>query len=120
MKWVGPNIQGGSIMTISEPKFRVGQHIFYDGKVREIKNILGYQIPDESREIINGGWSYKITGGYMDKGENVMEYELSGDINEEYQRMQNRVLSMKNDLDKMLQRYHGYLLDIDRLINKKD
>ena len=106
-------------MTISEPKFSVGQHIFYDGEVREIKNIIGYQIPDESREI-NGGWSYKITGGYMDKGVSVMEYQLSGDINEEYKRMQNRVFGMKNDLDKMLQRYHEYLLDIDRLVNKKD
>ena len=106
-------------MTISEPKFKVGQYVFYDGEVREIKNILGYQIPDESREI-NGGWSYKITGGYMGKGESVMEYQLSGDIEDEYQRMQNRVLSMKNDLDKMLQRYHEYLLDIDRLVNKKD
>ena len=107
-------------MTISEPKFRVGQHVYYDGEVREIKNIIGYQIPDESREEINGGWAYKITGGYMGKGESVMEYQLTGDINEEYQRMQNRVLGMKNDLDKMLQRYHEYLLDIDRLVNKKD
>ena len=107
-------------MTISEPKFRVGQKVFYDGKVREIKNIIGYQIPDESRDIINGGWSYKLTGGYMDKGESVMEYDLSGDVNEEYQRMKNRVIGMKNDLDKMLQRYHEYLLDIDRLVNKKD
>ena len=49
-----------------------------------------------------------------------MEYELSGDINEEYQRMQKRVLSMKNDLDKMLDRYRAYLRDIDRLVNKKD
>ena len=106
-------------MTISEPKFRVGQHIFYDGEVREIKNILGYQIPDESRET-KGGWSYAITGGYMGKGVSVMEYELSEDIEDEYRRMENRVLSMKNDLDKMLHRYHEYLLDIDRLVNKKD
>ena len=106
-------------MTISEPKFRVGQHIFYDGEVREIKNILGYQIPDESREK-KGGWYYEITGGYMGKGMSVMEYELSGDIEDEYRRLENRVLSMKNDLDKMLHRYHEYLLDIDRLVNKKD
>ena len=106
-------------MTISEPKFRVGQHIFYDGEVCEIKNILCYKIPDESRET-NGGWAYKITGGHMGKGETVMEYQLSGDVEAEYQRMKNQVLSMKNDLDNMLHRYHGYLLDIDRLINKKD
>ena len=56
----------------------------------------------------------------MGKGERAMEYQLTGDINEEYKRMQNRVLGMKNDLNKMLQRYHEYLLDIDRLINKKD
>ena len=107
-------------MTISEPKFRVGQHVYYDGEVREIKNIIGYQIPDESREEENGGWAYHITGGYMGKGERAMEYQLTGDINEEYKRMQNRVLGMKNDLNKMLQRYHEYLLDIDRLVNKKD
>ena len=107
-------------MTISEPKFRVGQHVYYDGEVREIKNIIGYQIPDESSGEINGGWSYKLTGGYMGKGEGVMEYQITGDINEEYQRMQNRVLDMKKDLNKMLQRYHEYLLDIDRLVNKKD
>ena len=106
-------------MTISEPKFRVGQYVFYEGEVREIKDILGYTIPDESRAK-NGGWAYKIKGGYRGEGETVMEYQLSGDINEEYQRMQNRVLSMKNDLDKMLEQYRAYLLDIDRLVNKKD
>ena len=106
-------------MTISEPKFKVGQYVFYDGEVREIKDILGYTIPDESREKM-GGWAYKIKGGYRGEGKTVMEYDLSGDINEEYQRMQNRVLSMKNDLDKMLDRYRAYLLDIDRLVNKKD
>ena len=106
-------------MTISEPKFRVGQHIFYDGEVCEIKDILGYTIPNESRGK-NGGWAYKIKGGYEGQGTTVMEYDLSGDIEDEYQRMLNRVLSMKNDLDKMLQRYHEYLLDIDRLVNKKD
>ena len=107
-------------MTISEPKFRVGQKVFYNGEVREIKNIIGYQIPDDPRDIINGGWSYNLTGGYMDKGESVMEYDLSGDINEEYQRMQKQVLSMKNDLDKMLDRYRSYILYFDSLINKKD
>ena len=107
-------------MTISEPKFRVGQKVFYDGKVREIKNIIGYQIPDESRDIINGGWSYMLTGGYMDKGESVMEYDLSGDVNEEYQRMKNRVISMKKDLDEMLNRYHNYILYFDSFVNRKD
>ena len=106
-------------MTISEPKFRVGQYVFYEGEVREIKDIIGYKIPDESIEK-NGGWAYKITGGYMGKGESVMEYQITGDINEEYQRMQNRVLSMKNDLDKMLDRYRSYILSFDSLINKKD
>ncbi len=106
-------------MTISEPKFRVGQYVFYEGKVREIKNILGYQIPDDESGK-NGGWSYMLRGGCCGKGESVMEYHLSGDINEEYQRMQNRVSSMKDDLDKMLLRYRAYLLDIDRLVNEKD
>ena len=107
-------------MTISEPKFRVGQKVFYDGKVREIKNIVGYQIPDESRDIINGGWSYNLTGGFKDKCDSVMEYDISGDVNEEYQRMKNRVESMKNDLDKTLARYHNYLLYFDGLIKIKD
>ena len=106
-------------MTISEPKFRVGQYVFYEGEVREIKDILGYKIPNESIEI-NGGWSYRIKGGYKGEGVSVMEYELSGDINEEYQRMQKQVLSMKNDLDKMLDRYRSYILSFDSLINKKD
>ena len=106
-------------MTISEPKFRAGQYVFYEGEVREIKDILGYKIPNESREI-NGGWSYRIKGGYKGEGVSVMEYELSGDINEEYQRMQKQVLSMKNDLDKMLDRYRSYILSFDSLINKKD
>ena len=106
-------------MTISEPKFRVGQYVFYEGEVREIKDIIGYKIPDESGER-NGGWTYKIKGGYKGEGVSVMEYQLSGDINEEYQRMQNEVLSMKNDLDKMLDRYRSYILYFDRLINKKD
>ena len=106
-------------MTISEPKFRVGQDVFYYGEVREIKDILSYTIPDVSIGK-NGGWAYKIKGGYGGQGTTVMEYELSGDINEEYQRMQKRVLSMKNDLDKMLDRYRAYLRDIDRLVNKKD
>ena len=106
-------------MTISEPKFRVGQYVFYEGEVREIKDILGYKIPDESRER-NGGWAYMIKGGYNGEGLSVMEYQLSGDINEEYQRMQNEVLSMKNDLDKMLDRYRSYILNLDSLINKKD
>ena len=106
-------------MTISDPKFRVGQHIFYDGEVREIKDIRVYTIPDQSRGK-NGGWAYKIKGDYEGQDTTGMEYELSGDINEEYQRMQKRVLSMKNDLDKMLDRYRVYLRDIDRLVNKKD
>ena len=107
-------------MTISEPKFRVGQYVFYDGEVREIKDILGYQIPDESRVGINGGWSYKIKGGYNGDGVRVMEYQLSGDINEEYQRMKNEVLSIKKDLDNMLERYRSYILKFDSLINKID
>ena len=107
-------------MTISDPKFKVGQYVFYDGKVREIKDILGYQIPNESSGRINGGWAYKIKGGYKDEGVSVMEYDLSGDVNEEYQRMQKEVLSMKNDLDNMLERYHSYILYVDSLINKKD
>ena len=107
-------------MTISEPKFKVGQYVFYEGEVREIKNIIGYSIPDESRAVISGGWSYRIKGGYKGEGVSVMEYELSGDINEEYKRMQNQVLSMKNDLDKMLDRYRSYILNFDSLINKKD
>ena len=107
-------------MTISEPKFRVGQKVFYEGKVREIKNIIGYQIPDESSCIINGGWSYNLTGGFKDKCDSVMEYDISGDVNEEYQRMKNRVESMKNDLDKTLARYHNYLLYFDGLIKIKD
>ena len=106
-------------MTISEPKFKVGQYVFYEGEVREIKDIIGFRIPDESSEI-RGGWSYKIKGGYKGEGVSVMEYQLSGDINEEYHRMQNEVLSMKNDLDKMLDRYRSYILHFDSLINKKD
>ena len=106
-------------MTISEPKFRVGQYVFYEGEVREIKDIIGYKIPDESI-VKNGGWTYRIKGGYKGEGVSVMEYELSGDINEEYQRMQQQVLSMKNDLDKMLDRYRSYILSFDSLINKKD
>lgn len=103
-------------MTISDPKFHAGQYVFYDGDVRQINEILGYQLSDDSKKK---GWYYEITGssrGY----ETVNESYLSGDIDTEYDRMQNRVEKMEDQLEGMLLRYKQYLDKVDNLIKSKE
>ena len=102
-------------MTITDPKFHVGQYVFYDGDVRQINEILGYQLPDDSK---TSGWYYEVTSsrGY----ETVNESSLSGDINTEYDRMQRRVEKMELQLEDMLKRYQDYLRKVDNLIKSKE
>ena len=103
-------------MTISDPKFHVGQFVFYDGDVYQINELLGYQLSDNPKK---SGWYYEITGssrGY----EKVNESSLSGDINTEYDRMQRRVEKMEEQLENMLERYQDYLRKVDNLIKSKE
>lgn len=102
-------------MTISDPKFHAGQFVFYDGDVRQINEILGYQLSDDSKK---SGWYYEIASsrGY----ETVPESKLSGDINTEYDRMQRRVEKMEEQLEDMLKRYQDYLRKVDNLIKSKE
>ena len=103
-------------MTISDPKFHAGQYVFYDGEVRGIIKLLGYQLSNDSEK---SGWYYEITGGSRGY-ETVCESYLSGDINTEYDRMQRRVLKMEQKLEDMLCRYKQYLDKVDNLIKSKE
>lgn len=106
-------------MTITKPKFHVGQYVFYGGDVRMINKILGYQLKTDSQEA---GWYYEITGAEYNnfKGTTVMEDLLTGDINTEYDRMQRKVLKMEEQLNDMLKRYQNYLSKVDNLIRSKE
>lgn len=106
-------------MTISEPKFHVGQYVFYYGGIHMINKILGYQLKTDSQE---SGWYYEITGTKSNnfKGMTVMEDLLSGDINTEYDRMRGKVLEMEKQLNDMLKRYQNYLSKVDNLIRSKE
>ena len=103
-------------MTISEPKFHVGQYVFYDGDVRMIYKLLGYQLKTDSQE---SGWYYEISDSNGYKSVSVCENLLSGDIDTEYDRMQRRVLKMEKQLNDMLKRYQDYLSKVDELIRSK-
>ena len=103
-------------MTITDPKFHGGQYVFYDGDVRRINKLLGYQLTDDPKK---SGWYYEITGGSRGY-ETVNESSLSGDINTEYDRMQRRVEKMEQQLEDMLKRYQNYLDKVDNLIKSKE
>ena len=104
-------------MTISEPKFNVGQYVFYDGDVRMIYNLVGY-LPKTDLE--ESGWYYEITDSSGYKRVRVRENLLTGDINTEYDRMQRKVLKMEQQLNDMLKRYQNYLSKVDELIRSKE